>query len=253
MAPLAAAGFLPLPSVPFCAGTATMARRHWLDPLARRLLIAAGQLPGPRELAERRALREAAAEAAALEREFQALKRAQSAGLVDVNRARASDWLQLPGCTAEQADLLVRLQAGGVQLSGPDDLQRLLQLDAPTLEQWLPRLLFHWYGEPAPIAQGPVAINRAGAAELKARLALSPERLRRLQRERARAPFRDLADLQQRLQLPATLVEAWIGQLTFTLPDPDIMEARGSLAKGGPSLPPTCSRSSSLPKQRGTP
>ncbi|MBM5816205.1 MAG: hypothetical protein FJ083_06345, partial [Cyanobacteria bacterium K_Offshore_surface_m2_239] len=30
---------------PFARDAATMARRHWLDPLARRLLIAAGQLP----------------------------------------------------------------------------------------------------------------------------------------------------------------------------------------------------------------
>ncbi|MFM9088989.1 MAG: hypothetical protein ACKOPT_12795, partial [Cyanobium sp.] len=100
-----------------------MARRHWLDPLARRLLIATGHIQAPKELASR-----LAAQQASLEDDFQALKRAQSAGLVDVNRATAGEWLDLPGCTAEQADLLVRLQAGGVQLSGPEDLQRLLQL-----------------------------------------------------------------------------------------------------------------------------
>ena len=191
-----------------------MARRHWLDPLARRLLIATGHIPGPMERAARQAAQDASAQAAAVESDFQALKCAQRAGLVDVNRATASDWRQLPGCTAEQADLLVRLQAGGVQLSGPDDLQRLLQLDGPTLEQWLPLLQFHWYGQPTSISLRPVAINRAGAAELKARLALSPERLQRLQQERARAPFRDLADVLQRLQLPPTLIETWIGRVT---------------------------------------
>jgi DNA uptake protein ComE-like DNA-binding protein len=172
-----------------------------------------------------------------------------------VNRASASDWRQLPGCTAEQADLLVRLQAGGVQLSGPDDLQRLLQLDGPTLQAWLPRLQFHWYGQPAPVALGPVAINRAGSAELKGRLDLSTERLKRLQLERARAPFRDLADLQQRLQLPPTLVETWIGRVSFEPPDsqapaptPETLEANRRLPKGGPSLPPTRSRSSSRAK-----
>ena len=225
-----------------------MARRHWLDPLARRLLIATGHLPGPQERAARLA-------AAALENDFQALKRAQRAESVDVNRASASDWRQLPGCTAEQADLLVRLQAGGVQLSGPDDLQRLLQLDGPTLQAWLPRLQFHWYGQPAPVALGPVAINRAGSAELKGRLDLSTERLKRLQLERARAPFRDLADLQQRLQLPPTLVETWIGRVSFEPPDsqapaptPETLEANRPLPKGGPSLPPTRSRSSSRAK-----
>ena len=226
-----------------------MARRHWLDPLARRLLIATGHIPGPMERAARQAAQDASAQAAAVESDFQALKCAQRAGLVDVNRATASDWRQLPGCTAEQADLLVRLQAGGVQLSGPDDLQRLLQLDGPTLEQWLPLLQFHWYGQSTSISLGPVAINRAGAAELKARLALSPERLQRLQQERARAHFRDLADVLQRLQLPPTLIETWIGRVTFDPPDPEPSDAPGSFPKEGPSLPPTRSRSS--PRAKG--
>ncbi len=224
-----------------------MARRHWLDPLARRLLIASGQLPA----ADPQAARQAAHEAA-VEHELQALKRARAAGLVDVNRATASDWRRLPGCTAEQADLLVRLQAGGVQLSGPDDLQRLLRLEAHTLQAWLPRLVFHWYGEPAPIPQAPVAINRAGAAELSARLTLTPERLRRLQQERAKAPFRDLADLQQRLQLPATLVETWIGLVSFELPEAQAPPAPPP-SERGPSLPPTHSRSASLRRQGGGP
>ena len=227
-----------------------MARRHWLDPLARRLLIATGQIPAaaPRD----------AEHAEAVERELGELKRARAAGRVDVNRATASEWLQLPGCTAEQADLLVRLQAGGVQLSGPDDLRRLLQLDAATLDAWLPRLVFHWYGEPAPLAPRPVAVNQAGAAELRERLHLCSQRLSRLQRERLRAPFRDLADLQERLQLPASVVEAWIGQVSFEAPQaseaPTPAAAPAAPAAPavsqtppGPSLPPTRRRSVSHP------
>ena len=228
-----------------------MARRHWLDPLARRLLIATGQIPAA---AAREAQETAAADAsrqaeheAAVELELGELKRAQAAGLVDVNRATTSDWRQLPGCTADQADLLVRLQVGGVQLSGPDDLRRLLQLDAPTLEAWLPRLVFHWYGEPAPIPLAPVAINRAGAAELRQRLNLSSERLSRLQQERLQAPFRDLADLQLRLQLPAQVVEAWIGRVSFETPDAPPPARLEPAAAPGPSLPPTRRRSPSLP------
>jgi hypothetical protein len=233
-----------------------------LDPLARRLLIAAGQLPpepAPRAPA-------AAAAAAreqtpggseeslrdrehqeAVEQELLALRLAQQPGLrlrdadevrraaqlgwsLDVNRATAADWLRLPGCRPEQADLLLRLQAGGVQLSGPEDLQRLLALDEPQLQAWLPLLRFHWYGEPAATGPAPVAVNRAAAAELQGRLGLSPERCRRLLRERGRAPFRDLADLQQRLQLPPSLVEGWIGKVAFDPPP------------SGPALPPTVRR-----------
>jgi DNA uptake protein ComE-like DNA-binding protein len=224
-----------------------MAQRHWLDPLARRLLIATGQIPPDCDQAEARAAALQADHEAEVERELAALKQAQGAGLVDVNRATASDWRQLPGCTAEQADLLVRLQAGGVQLSGPDDLRRLLRLDAATLAAWLPRLVFHWYGEPAPIVPLPVAINQAGAAELRDRLALEPQRLSRLQEERLRAPFRDLADLQQRLRLPASVVEAWIGKVSFEAPEAPPAGRVEPVAAPGPSLPPTRRRSVSQP------
>ncbi len=224
-----------------------MARRPWLDPLARRLLIASGQLeaaPPRRRTPEAHSGLAAAAADEALEQELLALRLHQDPALrlrdaaevrraaalgwkLDVNRATAADWLRLPGCRAEQVDLLLRLQAGGVQLSGPDDLQQLLGLDAPQLAAWLPLLSFHWYGEPAADLPAPLAVNRAAADELERRLGLSPERCRRLLAERKRAPYRDLAELQQRLQLPPALVESWIGQLSFDAGPP------------GPVLPPT--------------
>lgn len=240
-----------------------MARRHWLDPIARQLLIASGQLP-PAPAAAPAATPAAADPAlvdqhvaaeqlvdeplldehvAAVERELLALKLRQdprrplqsaaevadAAALgwrLDVNRAAASDWARLPGLTTAQIDLLVRLQAGGVQLSGPEDLQRLLDLPAAVVASWMPVLQFQWYGEP-PAGQSVqrLDLNRAGAASLQ-QWGLSPERCRRLLGERARRPFRDLADLQQRLQLPPSLVEEWIGKVSF------------SGGPAGPQLPP---------------
>ncbi len=206
-----------------------MARRHWLDPLARRLLEATGQIAP----AARAAIPpEHEPEHESVERELLALKLRQNPGLrlrdaaevrhaaalgwrLDVNRATRADWLRLPGLGAQQVDLLLRLQAGGVQLSGPEDLQRLLELPAAAVETWLPLLDFRWYGTP-PAAPGEARLdlNQARRADLEA-LGLSPERSQRLLRERARAPFRDLADLQQRLQLPPDLVERWIGKVRF--------------------------------------
>ncbi len=221
-----------------------MAGRHWLDPLARRLLVATGQLPAAVPAAgQARAPASGDRDGEAVERELLALKLAQNPALrlrngeevrhaaalgwhLDVNRASAADWLRLPGCRPDQVDLLQRLRHGGVQLSGPDDLAQALQIPPEQIRSWLPVLRFRWYGEPEPsTAPAPLAINRATEPQLRQRLGLSAERSRRLLQERSRQPFRDLADLQQRLQLPADLVERWIGRVGF---DP---------APPGPMLP----------------
>lgn len=255
-----------------------MAQQHWLDPLARQLLIATGQLPPPqRPQRSEAAAPESAAPSPsaapwwqvgplggsaarppaaaqedpqeAIARDLLALQLAQQPGRplrdggevrhaaalgwrLDVNRATASDWLRLPGCTPDQADLLQRLQAGGVQLSGPEDLERLLQLTPDQLACWLPLLDFRWYGAPpAPADAATIAVNAAPAAVLRQLAGLDEAVLGRLLQARRQRPFQDLADLQQRLALPAALIEAWIGRLSFAPPPP------------GPSLPPAPRRS----------
>ena len=125
-------------------------------------------------------------------------------------------------------DLLLRLQQGGVQLSGLDDLQRLLELPTAQLAQWEPLLLFRWYGDGLPASPAPsrLDLNRSSAAQLEQQLPqLNAERRARLLRERQRQPFQDLADLQQRLQLPPALVEQLIGRVRF------------SQGQAGPQLP----------------
>ena len=223
-----------------------MARGHWLDPLARSLLVATGQLlpqaPQPDECSTETTPSAAGDNSQAngdandqLERELLELKLRQNPGLrlqtpaevrhaaalgwrLDVNRATAADWQRLPGISPHQVDLLLRLQRGGVQLSGPDDLQRLLELPADQVADWQPLLLFRWYGEGAPATPRPQAVdlNRAAAGELqRQRPQLDDVRRQRLLRERQRGPFRDLADLQERLQRPPPLVEDLIGKVRF--------------------------------------
>jgi hypothetical protein len=101
---------------------AAMAQRHWLDPLARRLLIATGQMDTPQPLSTgassppEQGAEETQDDTLAVERELMALRLRQNPGLaprnarevalmadlgwrLDVNRATAADWLRLPGCT----------------------------------------------------------------------------------------------------------------------------------------------------------
>ena len=257
-----------------------MARRHWLDPLARRLLIASGQIKPPvapvsgagaagsaegggAAAGPTAAAGHSSAEALhneAVDRDLLALRLAQNPALplrdaaevrhaaalgwsLDVNRATAVDWGRLPGCGSEQVDLLLRLQKGGVQLSGPEDLRALLQLDAAILASWLPLLSFRWYGEP-PTSAGPlpVAVNQASSRELAALPNLTAERGARLLRERARGAFRDLADLRDRLGLPPAVAEQWIGRVSFApgRPGPDLPLGPPAPAApdGEPAAPP---------------
>ena len=188
-----------------------MPQRHWLDPLARQVLQATGQLPRPVvAMPQPRAPEPAAA----------------SSWTIDVNRASRDQWCQLPGCDADKADLLVRLQQGGVQFSCADDLFRLLDLPENLAALWHPHLIFHWHGDaPLQPVEAPLDLNRAAAGELQ-RLQWPDDRLQRLLRERRRQGFQNLADLQERLCLPASTVESLIGRVCF------------GTRRAGPSLPP---------------
>jgi DNA uptake protein ComE-like DNA-binding protein len=227
-----------------------MAGRHWLDPLARRLLVATGQLPpmatGPLPPPGTGPWPPPAAGEVdeTVERELLALKLSQNPSLrlrngaevrhaaalgwcLEVNRAGAADWLRLPGCRPDQVDRLSRLQADGLRLHAPADLAEAMEVPLEQVGLWRPVLSFRRCGEPAAALKPPsLAINHAPEPLLRERLGLGPERCRRLLRERAREPFRDLADLQERLDLPAALIERWIGRIRFAPPAP------------GPVLPP---------------
>ena len=186
-----------------------MGRNHWLDPLARRVLQATGQLPPPPRPPE----------------PAQPQAPAAPSWFLDVNRASREQWQQLPGCSDDTADLLVRLQRGGVQFSSAEDLFRLLELPHELQRLWEPHLIFHWYGDAPP--QPPTAaldLNNATPEELQ-QLDWPENRMQRLLQERRRAGFSNLADLQERLCLPASTVEALIGRVSF-----------GS-RQAGPSLP----------------
>jgi hypothetical protein len=111
-------------------------------------------------------------------------------------------------------------------------------LDTFTLELWRPLLVFRWYDAPA-MVQGPlpVQLNQAGGQLLQEQLGLSPDRCRRLLRERGRGPFLDLADLQLRLQFPPQVIEAMIGKVEFTAADPGpcLPDPRACVETGGPT------------------
>ena len=188
-----------------------MARQHWLDPLARKLLQATGDLPPDSVQIKQPRATPTPAETWSL----------------DVNRATPEQWQKLPGCSEAMVDVLMRLQRGGVQFSQLDDLALLLNLPADLVKLWTPHLVFRWHGD-APVLpkQAPLDVNAAAPTLLEQTLNWPKPRLQRLIQERRLKPFEHLADLQERVCLPPDAVEQLIGRVSFG--------ARPS----GPSLPP---------------
>ena len=191
-----------------------MARRHWLDPLARKVLQAIGDLPTDAGRSGKNNWHHQEPEAS-------------PSWCIDVNRASAEQWRQLPGCSEVMVDQLLRLQQGGVQFSQMEDLAQLLDISESLCEQWRPHLIFRWHGDaPQLPQQAPLDLNAASPTQLSQTLPWPDERVERLIAERRREPFQNLADLQERLCLPPATVEALIGRVRF------------GARPAGPSLPP---------------
>ena len=188
-----------------------MARQHWLDPLARKLLQATGDLPpDPVQIKQPRTIPTQA-----------------ETWSLDVNRATPEQWEKLPGCSEAMVDVLMRLQRGGVQFSQLDDLALLLNLPTDLVKLWTPHLVFRWHGDAPVLPEQPLLdVNAAAPTLLEQTLNWPKPRLQRLIQERRLKPFEHLADLQERVCLPPNAVEQLIGRVSFG--------ARPS----GPSLPP---------------
>ena len=113
-------------------------------------------------------------------------------------------------------ELLMRLQNGGVQLSGTEDLSKLLNLSPNLEEEWSPHLIFYWYGStPSNLASHLIDLNSDSQSKIKSTLNWPEGRVRRLIRARQQKPLKNLADLQERLSLSASTIESLIGCVSF--------------------------------------
>ncbi len=141
-------------------------------------------------------------------------KAAQLGLAIDVNRATVDDWLRLPGISIHQARQLVRLTQTGVSLYCVEDLAAVLSLPAEQIQPLAPVLRFRFYGPASTEALQPRNANQASAADLARLPGLGAELAQALVAERDRSgPYRDLADLVQRLALPpdhATELLHWL-------------------------------------------
>ena len=203
-----------------------MAKGHWLDPLARRLLQATGHLPR-RQAAATAPGRDDHGEAVELELlslklhqnpwlpfpDGASVQRAARLGVqLEVNSAPASQWRRLPGMRWQWVDQLLQLQRRGAHLNDVAELGQRLGVSPALLALWRPVLVFRCRGS-RPRLPPLVDVNGADAQELSGLPGLDPQQVALLLRERQRGRFRSLVELQSRLRLPDAVMAALAGQL----------------------------------------
>lgn len=133
---------------------------------------------------------------------------------IDVNQATVDDWLRLPGLSIHQARSLVALTQSGVSFCCVEDVAAALGLPVQRLQPLAPVLQFCYYE-----SAGAIASLNPNTASIEGLVNLPPVDLflarRIVQNRQFYGKYQNLADLQQRLALPADLVTALMHYLQF--------------------------------------
>ena len=134
---------------------------------------------------------------------------------IDVNRATVDDWLRLPGISIHQARLLAALTQSGVQIHSLEALAAALNTSVERLSPLTPILQFCFYDPDSPDQIQRLNPNTATLEQLLRIPAIDLYLARRIIAGRRIKAYTHLADLQQRLGLPAALVETLLHYLAF--------------------------------------
>lgn len=136
---------------------------------------------------------------------------------IDVNQATVDDWLRLPGLSIHQARSLVELSQAGVAFYCLEDLAAALSVPVQRLKPLAPVLSFQYYDatETLPVAKQ-VNPNTASVESLLEIPGIDRFLARAIVHNRTTAgAYRNLADLQRRLSLPAPLTAELMHYLRF--------------------------------------
>lgn len=151
---------------------------------------------------------------------FQSIAEVQEAAAlgvtIDANRATVDDWLRLPGLSIHQAKLLHGLIQAGVQFHCLEDLAAALSVPVAHLKPLAPILRFYYYDPDSVETIQTLNANQATIAQLTKIPGVDLFLARAMVEQRsAHGPYRNLVDLQRRLNLPATLTAELMHYLHF--------------------------------------
>jgi DNA uptake protein ComE-like DNA-binding protein len=134
---------------------------------------------------------------------------------IDANQAGIDDWLRLPGLSIHQARTLVALTQSGVTLHCLEDVAAVLSLPVQRLQVVAPVLQFCFY-DPDSVAIVQMVNPNTATAEVLAKIpGIDLFLARAIVYHRGKSIYRNLADLQQRLGLPAQTTADLMHYLRF--------------------------------------
>ena len=148
---------------------------------------------------------------------FEELQLAASWGIViDANTASVDEWLRLPGLSIHQARSLAALTERGVFFSCIEDVAAALNLPVQQIQPCQSVLRFYYYDRVDELAPVATNANTATADDLATVPGIDIFLGRAIIHYRDKAgPYRDLADLQDRLRLTSAVATELLHYLKF--------------------------------------
>ena len=135
---------------------------------------------------------------------------------IDVNQASIDDWLRLPGLSIHQARSLVDLVGMGVQLVCLEDVAAAIGVPVRCVLPFASILQFAYYDRLSSLSPQKIDLNTASILELATipnlNSHLAQEIIEKRQNE---GKYRNLADLQRRLNLDGELTSQIMHYLRF--------------------------------------
>lgn len=136
---------------------------------------------------------------------------------IDANQATVDDWLRLPGLSIHQARSLVELSRAGVKFYCIEDIAAALSLPVHRLEPLKPILNFSYYDSESLVLSSNIVNPNTATVEALANVPLIDLSVAQavVDNRISAGPYRNLADFQQRLNLPGDAIAQLMYYLRF--------------------------------------
>lgn len=135
---------------------------------------------------------------------------------IDVTNATIDDLLRLPGISIHQARNLVELIQTGVEILSIEDMAAALNIPSSRLKPFRSILTFSYYDPESLITPKKININTANLEILQEIPVISNNLIQNIISDRSKkGNYKNLVDLQKRLQLNVTIVSELMHYITF--------------------------------------